>query len=323
MEKLDLKIVYEGKDITSSVQSCCTGLTYTDVLSGESDELELEFEDTKELWRRHWNPKKGDKLQVRFGYPGKVLDCGSFEVDDIEFSGPPDMVRLKGLATGLKPGFRTQVTKYHLDRSLGDIAREIAGKYGLTVSGAPTGITLANVYQDGDDLHFLRRLAERYGYGFKVAHGSLVFYRIADFEARSAVFELTRDKVTQYSFRTSGEPVCKSVELKYYDPKRKGLVSGTANNSTAVVGEKVRLDVRCSSLSELQAGADAEMDQRKREEDEISVTRVGEPLLIAGVVVTVKGFGVFDREYLVRKSVHAWTRLEGYTTEIELQTKAA
>jgi phage protein D len=215
------------------------------------------------------------------------------------------------------------VTKYHLNRSLGEIAREIAGKYGLGVAGAPSGITLANVYQDGDDLGFLRRLADRYGYSFKVAHGSLVFFRVKELEARQSVFELSRDKVTQYSFRSSGEPVCKSVELKYYDPTRKGLVSGTANNSTAVVGEKVRLDVRCSSPAELQDGADAEMDRRKREEDEISVTRVGEPLLIAGVVVTVKGFGVFDRQYLVKESLHSWTRVEGYTTEVKLQTKTA
>ena len=321
MDELKLKIVYAGKDITADGAPYCTGLSYTDYLSGQSDEVELEFDDKDGLWRQEWNPQKGDSLAVEFGYADRVLDCGSFEVDEIEYNGPPDVVRLKGLATGIRPGFRSQVTKYHHQKSLGAIAGEIGKKYGLKVQGAPTGIVLANVYQHGDDLGFLRGLSERYGYCFKVAHGCLVFYRVADFEGKESVLTLTRDVVTGYSFRTSGAPVRKRVRQAYYDPFRKSLVSGSAVNGAAVVGDEELVDVRCSSPSELQAGADSSMETHKRDEDEISVSMCGDARLISGVMVLVQGFGAFDRGYLVKEAAHSWRRDDGYMVELKLQGK--
>jgi phage protein D len=97
------------------------------------------------------------------------------------------------------------------------------------------------------------------------------------------------------------------------------MVSGSASNSTAVVGEKVRVDVRCTSTAEQQAAAEAGMESRQREEDEISFAMPGAPELIAGVVVQVKGWGVFDRDYLVKESRHSIARGEGYTVELKLQ----
>lgn len=324
MVGLKLKIIYAGTDITADVSAYCTGVTFTDALTGKSDELELSFDDSDALWRSAWNPQKGDELQVQIGYEGIVMDCGSFDIDEIEYSGPPDQVRLKGLSTGVKQGYRTQVTKWHQNRSLGALAKEIAGKHGLKVVGAPSGISMVNVYQPGvDDLRFLRTLAERYGYSFKIARGCLVFFRVSDFEAMESVAVLTRDLVSEYSFRTSGAPVCKSIELAYFDPKAKRRVSGSASNTMAVVGERVRLDMRCSQASELSESAGARMAQRKRDEDEMSVSMIGDPRLIAGVMVTIKGFGVFDRDYLVDESVHRWSRDQGYATELKLKRKSA
>ena len=322
MDALTLKIVYAGKDISADVSPYCQGLSYTDYLSGQSDEVELEFDDKDGLWRQEWNPQKGDSLAVEFGYADRVLDCGSFEVDEIEYGGPPDVVRLKGLATGIRPGFRSQVTKYYHNKTLGSIAGEIAKKYGLKVQGAPTGITLGNVFQNGrGDLSFLRSLADRYGYCFKVAHGCLVFYKVSDFEGKESVLTLTRDMVTGYSFRTSGAPVRKRVRQAFYDPFRKSLVSGASVNGDAVVGDEELVDVRSSSQSELQAGADSSMEHRKREEDEISVSMCGDARLIAGVMVAVQGFGAFDRGYLVKEAAHSWRRDDGYMVELKLQGK--
>ena len=52
MDALTLKIVYAGKDITADVSPYCQGLSYTDFLSGQSDEVELEFDDKDGLWRQ-------------------------------------------------------------------------------------------------------------------------------------------------------------------------------------------------------------------------------------------------------------------------------
>lgn len=321
MDGIALKIMYEGKDITADFSPMCTSVRYADYWRSQSDEVELEFEDSSHLLLSQLNPQKGDKLEVMLG-PSTIemLDCGSFEIDDIGFHGPPDAVRLKGLATGIKPGYRTQVTKYWLNKTLGTIAKEIAGKYGLDVTGAPSGIRLKREYQNGeDDLKFLRRLAERYGYAFKVAHGQLVFFKVDSLEGMETVIVVKPETVKQYEFSSAGEPVAQSVGMKYYDPQNKELVEGSASNDAAAGGEQANLDVNAGSKSELDTQAQESMKQRQRDEETISVTMPGNIAVIAGAVAQVSGFGVFDGRYLIKDSKHEVTRSGGYQVRFGLQ----
>jgi len=101
------KIEYNNKDITRDVSQYVTSLEYTDFESGQSDEVSIIFEDSLKLWQNSWMPSKGDALRVYIGYVGeKLLNCGIFEIDEIEYSAPPDTVIVKGLATGIKSAFR-------------------------------------------------------------------------------------------------------------------------------------------------------------------------------------------------------------------------
>ena len=54
---------YEQKNITSDITPYVRSVTYTDYLSGQSDELEVELEDADGRWVRHWYPGKGDTLR--------------------------------------------------------------------------------------------------------------------------------------------------------------------------------------------------------------------------------------------------------------------
>ena len=97
------RILYGQKDISSDISPYLISVSYTDRLSGESDELELRLEDTDGRWRGDWYPGKGDALTVSIGYAGQELvSCGSFEIDEIELSFPPDEVSIRALATGIK-----------------------------------------------------------------------------------------------------------------------------------------------------------------------------------------------------------------------------
>lgn len=325
MDGIALKIIYEGTDITADVSPMCTTVRYTDFWRSQSDELELEFEDTNGLWRSAWNPKKGHGIEVMLG-PSDVtmLDCGSFEIDEVSFFGPPDTVRLKCLATGINPGYRTQATKFWENKTLGTIAGEVADKYGLEVVGAPVGVSIASAYQNGeDDLRFLRRLAERYGYAFKVARGRLVFFKADKLEGKETVILVKPETVKEYEFTSEGQPVTQEVSLKYYDPKRKGLVEGSAINGAAVGGERVRLDVKAGSRSELDTQAQENIKQRKRDEETITVTVTGNITVIAGATAEVSGFGMFDGRYLIKESLHEATRDSGYLVRFELGRAAS
>ncbi len=318
MDGIALKILYEGKDITADVSPMCTAIRYNDFWRSQSDELELEFEDSRGYWRS-WGPAKGHRVEAWLGTSSmEMLACGSFEVDEISFFGPPHQVRFKCLATGINPGFREQRTRFFERKSLGDLAGEVASRYGLTVAGAPAGVSIETAFQDGEhDLAFLRRISERFGYAFKVARERLVFFKATELEGMETVITVTPSTVKEYDFQSSAEPVTQEVSLKYYDPKRKGMVEGSAIDGAAVGGERIRLDVK-GGASELQARAAESQAQRKREEDTMRVSMPGDIRVIAGAAAEVSGFGPFDGRYLITESLHEATRESGYAVRFEL-----
>ncbi len=90
-------------NITNNVSQYVTSIEYTDVEHGESDELQICFEDSKKLWQGAWIPVKGDCLRAYIGYEAeKLLNCGVFEIDELEYDTPPDVITIKGLAAGIK-----------------------------------------------------------------------------------------------------------------------------------------------------------------------------------------------------------------------------
>lgn len=48
------ELFYEQKNITKDVSPYVTSIEYTDVEHGESDELQITFEDSEKLWQGAW-----------------------------------------------------------------------------------------------------------------------------------------------------------------------------------------------------------------------------------------------------------------------------
>ena len=91
------ELFYEKKNITKDVSPYVTSIEYTDVEHGESDELQITFEDSEKLWQGAWIPTKGDALRAYIGYEAeKLLNCGVFEIDELEYDTPPDVITVKG-----------------------------------------------------------------------------------------------------------------------------------------------------------------------------------------------------------------------------------
>ncbi|ECK5020304.1 phage protein D, partial [Salmonella enterica] len=117
------RLVYNQKDITHDVSVYVTSVTYTDKLSGESDEIQVDLEDSEGRWRDAWYPGKGDTLTLYMGCVGENLrECGTFSVDEIELSGPPDNVSLRGLATSVTAALRTKNSQGFENTTLAAIA---------------------------------------------------------------------------------------------------------------------------------------------------------------------------------------------------------
>lgn len=113
------------------------------------------------------------------GYVGeKLLNCGIFEIDEIEFSTPPDVLIVKAIATGITKSLRQNNSVAYENKNLKQIANEIAKKHNLTLVGEIDDIRVERITQNKQrDLTFLKNLAEQYGYIFKITDNQLVFYK--------------------------------------------------------------------------------------------------------------------------------------------------
>lgn len=332
---------YEQKNITSDITPYVRSVTYTDYLSGQSDELEVELEDADGRWARHWYPGKGDTLSLKIGYEAApLLPCGAFEIDEIEFAQPPATVSIRGLATGIKKSVRTRVGRAYENTTLDAIAQRIAKRNKLTLTGKIRDIRIDRVTQYQErDVEFLTRLAREYGYAFKIVGSKLVFTELASLRDGGAVLTLTATDLITIRLRDKIKEIYQEAKVKYHDPKTKKLVVygvkgdqvtevGQTTTSTkkqsgqSASGDTLKLSTRSGSKAAAQAKAQAALDEANLQQTAGSLTVPGNPKLVAGTTFELTDCGKLSGKYLVDSARHRIDRGGGYTTELEVKRVA-
>lgn len=320
------ELLYDRRDVTIDVSPLLTAITYTDNLDGEeSDSLELTLEDADGRWWQAWYPRMGDRLTLRIGYAGQTLvDCGDFEIDEIEFDGPPSTVRLRALAAGVRRDMRTHRGEAYENTTLAGIAQAVAARHKLRMVGEIEPIPVVRVTQlHEQDLAFLKRLAKEYGHAFNVRGDTLVFHRLASLRAAPPVTVLRMGDLTRYTFRDKVKGTPKSAQVAYHDPESKTLLMHEVDSDGAVVAEPsadaLKLNTRVESSAQAEAKATAALQAASDEATTGTLSLWGNPALMAGSNVLLEGFGRIDGRYQIAASRHDLGRGGGYSTEIEVR----
>lgn len=317
-------IEYEQKDITTYITPFVLSVTYTDHEHGKSDEIEIQLEDREHLWKSSWYPAKGDLITLKIGYEGeKLLPCGSFEIDEIELSAPPDIVSLKGLGTNIKKALRQENTRAYENKTLRQIAEEIAKKHGFELVGEIKDIKVKRITQKQErDLAFLKRIAEDYGYVFKIADNKLVFYEIETLESAGVVFVIDRKDMISYDLRDKTHELYKACTVSYHDPKSKKLITHTVQAEGVVKGDILKLTERCENKEQAIAKAKAALAKKNSFQQEGRIVVIGNPKLVAGSNIEVTGLYTLNGKYHIVSSKHTIDRTAGYKTELEVKRVA-
>lgn len=328
-----VKIIYSGKDITQDISEYLLSVDYTDNTSDASDEISFSVEDTEGLWRCSWMPEKGDKVQMLIGYDHEMLDCGTFTVDEIEMSGPPDIVSIRALASSINSPLRTKYSKAYEKQTLRQIANEIANKYGYKVvdnnsdKNALDDIKIDRITQSREtDLAFLKRIADDYGIMFSVKDTNLVFSSIYDIEKMEPSGEIDRKELISYSVKDKATSVYKEANVKHKSSKTNKVVESNVPTKFMYEGEsgpdtksKDTLEVRVKAEDKSQAEkkARAKLHKANSKEKEGSFTLIGDPYFVAGNNFTLTGMGRLSGVWNILKSTHKIDRSGGYTTDID------
>lgn len=315
------KLFYEKKDITQDVSPYVTSIEYSDAEHGESDELQISFEDSEKLWQGPWIPTKGDSVRAYMGYENeKMLNCGIFEIDELEFETPPDVITIKGLGTGIKKPLRQKNSVGYENRTLRQIAQEIANKHELTLIGEIAEVHVDRITQDKKrDLEFLTKLAEQYGYIFKVAENNLVFYDVQKLKGTKSTQIFYRSDLTRINLKEKTSQKYKSVQVSYFDPKKKKTVRASAKNENVKKGDTLKITVRCSNRKQAILKAKSALGTADNK-IEGSIELPGNPYLVTGLNIELKELGHFSGKYHIKSARHSLDKSSGYKTSCEVET---
>jgi phage protein D len=320
-------ITWAGRDVSKDVSPYLTNLTYTDHLHGKSDEIQMTFEDRDDRWKSSWYPTKGDVVKVKIGIKEdseRWLNAGTFQIDEIEFGGPPDAITVKGLATYITEAYRQKRThaweNVNLSKVILDIARRNKLKPQIKIN---PDIKLKRIDQkDENDLGFVRGICEKYGYNVKVDSERLICVKPDELEESEPVYIIRRGRhnVISYRFSTKTCEIYKACEVRYWDPASKKEVKHTETAKKAASGSVLKISERCENKQQAIERAKAELKKKNKWECESEITVMGEPYLAAGATVIAEGFGSLDGQYLIEEAVHSLSKGSGYTTSCKIRS---
>lgn len=325
------QVLYNDKDITEDITRSLIDLSYMDAVTGKADELEITLEDVDAKWRSSWYPDKGAILKLKIGYETALADCGEFHIDEIELSGPPDVVRIKATSAKVTSAMRTRNSGAFESVTLKQVAEKIAAKHGLTVTGKFYTLRVDRITQNEEtDLAFLSRLAAQYGFVFSVRGSNMFFSSVYDLEDGTPVIEIDRAQLMSYSLRDSTADTYQAAEVKYKNPKSGEMVDYQYKTETfknkdgetftkVTRGDVLKIKQKAENRGQAEAIAKAALHGKNSRQQQGSVVVEGFPLLVSGNNFELTGLGVLSGKYNIERSSHRIDRGGGYVTELEIK----
>lgn len=281
--------------------------TYTDHLD-DADTLDIDLEDSEQKWQNEWYPEKGAKITAEIGIDGGlVIDCGTFEVDEIEFIGAPDSITMRCIAAGFKEGQkRTGKSHVHEQKTLSEIVRTVADAAGLKVEGKISDVRVGRMVQRKErDLRFLKRLATEYGYTFNVRDKTVIFLKTTDLENALAVASYEKNELISFSIRDKSTGTYKLASIKYHNPETDTTVEhteseGGLDSSDDTLVLKYTAETKAQAIEMTKAALNA----ANKLQQSGSISLPGSPLLVSGNVIELKGLGLLSGDYIIKSAAH-------------------
>lgn len=244
--RTDIKLVFEGVDITEDINKYLLSITYTDNDDDKSDDLQISLDDRENIWIGSWlNTLQGGKMKgaevsaviIQKNWnedkQENILNCGDFQVDSVDESGPPSKVTIKAASIPQDSTIKTQKkTKAWEKYSLSKIADEIASKNGMECMYESAFDPFYNRKEQLQisDITFLQKLCKDAGISLKVTSKKIVLFDKAEYEKKEAVRTIKRGEadILKYSFSTSSvDTTYSSCRVKYTDPETKKTFEAT------------------------------------------------------------------------------------------------
>lgn len=321
------QITWSGSDVTRDISRWAERVVFTDYLHGKSDNIEITFSDDDDRWKDERYPLKGDTISLRLGTSRiGFVNAGTFEIDEIESAGPPDVMVVRGIATNITRSLRETKTRNWEDAGLARIVSDIARDHGLGTRYLllPEGLRDLRIdrvdQNEQPDLEFLRELADTYGCVTKVDRGELVFADpvIMSEQVESITLIRGRAGLKRHQFVSRAHNIYKAVEVQYFLPHSRILITHREEDESVRNGDVYRITERAGGIRQAREIARRRLRVLNRREQTGELDLVGWHGWISGARIELSGYGVFDGPYMIEETEHNMSRGEGYTTRVKV-----
>ena len=321
-------VTLDGQDITSLFNPRLKLLKLSLYRQEKADELEIEIDDSD---NQVAIPSFDAKLTVSLGWlrgTGVIVGLvpmGTYIVDDVDWEGPPDIMKIKAHSADLKDSYRTRKTRTWTGQTLGAIVNQIAGEQGLVARCHPdlaATVVDASEQANQSDMEFLRDLGRRYDAVATVKGGALILSPVdATTTATGAPLPqltLTRQSGDKYHFNRNGrENNYQGAEANHYDQDG-GL---RVLHQTGKAPHK-RLKRVYGSGAAAKAAASAEHQRIKRAAARLDITLAyGNAQIAPGLTITASGFKTLidATKWLIAHVEHEMDGNGGFRTHLEME----
>lgn len=311
-----LNILYNHQDIKEILNKHLISWTYTDNLSGEIDDLNIELEDTEALWLGDWFPSKGSLIQatiekLNLENSSFKQQIGKFEVDTI--NGRESVISIMALATSEKSSLRGEEKskaweKVKLKSVFTEIAKRNVMKLVWQSSDNPTK---DRVEQDNEtDLAFIYRLCKDEGLCLKIANNSIVVLNEEDYEKQEAKYYIRRKsketdliKVIERSFSSTLTDTYKACKVTH-TVKKKTITATFTPKKQPKTGRVLNVKQEVKSQAEALRIAKKKLREKNKEATTVTLKVYSLVPLYAGMTFNLVEFGKLNGKYIASKVVH-------------------
>ncbi|MFB9115103.1 phage late control D family protein [Xanthomonas arboricola pv. corylina] len=318
------RVVLDGTDLTERIAPRLLDLTLTECRGGEADQLDLRIHDHDGKMAL---PKRGVRLAVALGWKATgLVDKGTFIVDEVEYSGAPDIITVRARSADLTADMRTRRERSWHNTTLGTVLNTLAGEHGLTprVAEALARIKLPHLDQANEsNMNLLTRLGQRFNAVATVKAGALVFAPIGAGTTATGkplpTVTLTRRDGDQHRYSVADRDAYTGVRAYWVDKgkaRRQSVLVGTDDNAK-------RMRESYADEATARQHAHAELERVKRGLAKFDYTlATGRADLFPEQTLTVSGFKPeIDRQrWLIAKNTHSINGSSGFTTSLELES---
>lgn len=291
------RVTLDGEDLTAALAPRLISLRLSEKLGEEADSLEIVVHDIDGAFVP---PRQGARLTVALGWsrgsgvPLGLVDKGSFVVDELTWSGPPDRVTITAHSADFKGSYRTRKTRSWVGQTLGAIIAKIAADNALTPACHPDlahRTIPATEQHNKSDMQFIRDLGRQFDAVATVKGGALIFAPRGATTTPSGkalpTLTITRQQCSSVTWRRAArEKAYDGAEAQWHDQEagqRRTVAAGGSNRR--------RLKRVYPNEATAQAAVQAETKRLGRASATVEITMpYGDARALPGMPLALSGF---------------------------------